>query len=218
MKQLLLALGAAAIVAVGIAVGGLLGAFGDGDARDALAAASPPGGAIGVHGQWTIDVLDADGALVSRREFHNDLANLGGGYLAGILARSGSPGQWFVITEGSDIATSSPCLSDDTVPPQPRPCRISEPGDPFPASSTITKSLEISTSADKLFLEGTLVVGRDGDIGAVATHNVQCAYGAAPPCTGYQPAFTSTAISPPISVLAGQQVLVHVEINFSAAP
>lgn len=208
MKKLRIALGAAGVVAIGITIGGLLGAFGDGDTRDALAAASPPGGAIGVHGQWTIDVLDADGALVARREFHNDLTFDGARYLAAVLGRNQRPGFWSVHLLGEGTY-DGPC---------PAGCWIREPDDPR-GGLTSTWSLAIGRSARTLHLAGTAIANVDGSISRVATYSQTCELGSPAPC-GYADAtkITSTQVSPPVALLEGQQAVVNVDITFSAAP
>lgn len=60
---------------------------------------------IKVHGNWTIEVQDPDGKLVTHREFENSLQGdpnspfngNGGGLLAGMLGRVLVPGTWVVV-------------------------------------------------------------------------------------------------------------------------
>lgn len=58
---------------------------------------------IKVHGHWTIEVRDADGTLVTHREFENALTSSGGGELARYLARSSTVGQWNVGLVGASV-------------------------------------------------------------------------------------------------------------------
>ena len=50
------------------------------------AAPEAPGESIGVHGSWTIEVLDPDGSLDERVEFDNALTDLGARRLSNIMA------------------------------------------------------------------------------------------------------------------------------------
>ncbi len=69
------------------------------------ASAKPSGGTqegIKVHGHWTIVVRDPDGKEVSRREFENALLAEGKGFLARLLARQVSVGEWVVSLNDSN--------------------------------------------------------------------------------------------------------------------
>ena len=70
----------------------------------ALPAGSPAEG-IKVHGQWTIEVRETDGTLVSRHEFENELTDCGAAILAGVLATVGDFGRWLVVL---DLGKDSP--------------------------------------------------------------------------------------------------------------
>src|SRR5439155_9641455 len=52
------------------------------------AGAQKPGDGIKVHGHWTIDVRNPDGALASHNEFENALEPGGASALSGLLGRS----------------------------------------------------------------------------------------------------------------------------------
>ena len=63
---------------------------------------------IKVHGHWTIEVRNPDGAVINHREFENSLQSSGGIALASILAGAASPGMWEIRLNGS-ASTPSPC-------------------------------------------------------------------------------------------------------------
>jgi hypothetical protein len=65
--------------------------------------ASPHGGqheGIKVHGHWTIEVRNPDGALVAHREFENSLQGGPGGranFLSSVLSRQNTVGNWIIF-------------------------------------------------------------------------------------------------------------------------
>src|SRR5438034_3470638 len=87
----------------------LVGVFSSGDARtDASSSAATTGGSdsgfgegIKVHGDWVIEVRNADGSLAERREFQNALLNPGSNFLDLTLARNMSVGEWAVALIGA---------------------------------------------------------------------------------------------------------------------
>lgn len=53
---------------------------------------------IEVHGDWTIEVVNRDGSLASRHEFHNDLGSTGNRILVGLLGRTFRRiDQWLIL-------------------------------------------------------------------------------------------------------------------------
>ena len=75
-------------------------------------AAQPPTNAmntgIKVHGHWIIEVRNPDGSLVTHREFENEIQIAGVATLAGLLARTATPGAWAI---GLGDAVSPPCTA-----------------------------------------------------------------------------------------------------------
>lgn len=163
---------------------------------------------IKVHGHWIIEIRNPDGGLVRRWEFENDLTSNGPVILSGLLSRSSVAGGW-QIGLGSGTSTD-PCGTDAA----PARCFIAE------ASSTSTspdffKNLTVGRTVDsKLLLTGNATARRNGSIPRVMTLVQVCPAQGCSPAFGFQ-SFTSTDLSSAISVVAGQQIQVTVEISFS---
>lgn len=160
---------------------------------------SPTAEGIKVHGHWTIEVREADGALVERREFENVLTPFGAGHIVQVLARETVQDRWLIQLDGGGGSTGADqlCLRDGT----PNRCVILESdADCFFQFQFCT--LTIGVEADPaLLLSGTVTAQRTGRIIQVWTST----------SAGI---FTATSIDP-IDVLEGQQVLVNVRISFS---
>jgi hypothetical protein len=186
-------------------------------ARAGTAEPSPgaPREAIKVHGDWTIEVKNPDGSLVSHHEFANALDSSGGVALAQMLARTKVAGEWGVSLwqVGSGLRPPCPSSSDGA-------CFIGEvggenPGAPF---KTLTVSVPpTGPNAGKLVLSGQATAEADGDIARVSTLVGLCAGTTAPAsCTNYRSTvFTAHNFPTPIVVLANQIVQVTVVISFS---
>jgi hypothetical protein len=68
----------------------------------------PRADGITVHGHWTIDVRNPDGALASHHEFENALEPTGATALSALLARNGTLPSWQLDLIG---ASGGPCIS-----------------------------------------------------------------------------------------------------------
>jgi hypothetical protein len=167
---------------------------------------------IKVHGHWTIEVRNADGTLVTHREFENALTSSGGGELASYLARSSTVGQWNVGLVGASVLF------------------IDEPGPAAgaPNPGTVIGTLTVSAPAN-----GTLVLSGSGTaplsttITSVFSEPSACQPTLAPSACnvasgnqtgaalGSLPAFTSATLPSPVDVTAGQTIAVTVTISFS---
>jgi hypothetical protein len=180
-------------------------------------AAEPGGGqseGIKVHGDWTIEVRNADGSLASRHQFRNALvvADLGGSsLLAGLLANYYSDPIWTVSLYGPN--TTGPCRNADS--PDPWPCHITEARSPFSGteySKDLTLSLPLQGSQHRplgtLELSGSTTAARAGTIVLVnSSWYVQArnTFGT----------FTMKALPQAIEVNAGQTIQVKVVFSFS---
>lgn len=162
-------------------------------------AAEPGGGAsaegIKVHGDWTIEVRNPDGSLVSRHEFKNALVpGQGDAMLAQLLGRTLPAFTWGVeIGEWSD--SGGPCVPQAT-PPNGMPCLAFEPG------LTVTV-----TGAATLELSGLVTARQPASLGRVATRIFVSQAGPR--------LFTEKQLSPPIPVSAGQIIQFKVVFSFS---
>jgi hypothetical protein len=196
-----------------------LGAF-DSDAakeQDASAVTSEADGAgegIKVHGDWVIEVRNADGSVAERQEFQNALTSGGSQFLDLTLARNASVGEWAVALIEIE-GVSSPCESIA--------CFITEVGgthnwgtNPQATFPTLQLSTSDPGQANQFILQGNFVATNDRDINEVQ------AWGcfAVPPslnpgvCNNAF-AVTRKTLPSPVNVVAGQQVLVAVRISFS---
>lgn len=180
--------------------------------------ASRPGGTqegIAVRGHWTIEVRNPDGSLVERREFDNALQDHGNEALVRLLAREQTPGVWSVILGGQ------PCNYDDGSPAD---CFIIEASS-YPGSGNhlfynLTVTPVGTGSSAKLVLSGSATPANTTDVLAVETRLRLCPPDVSPAdCTaagiGFTLGLTESYLSPTIPVVAGQIVMVTVEISFN---
>jgi hypothetical protein len=171
---------------------------------------------IGVSGHWVIEVREPDGTLATRREFHNALAASGAVAIAQLLAAERSTGGGLEVRLGCDGA----CCPG----PTPGVCRIVQSNSPLPVSA-VFKNLLVTRSDGTIQLRGFAVVSSSNTILAVGTNVVTCPpQVASSSCAGnagsnvsVAPTLTFTSLSPPIPVVAGQQILVTVTIGFVTA-
>ena len=227
-------LGLTAFVAAALVVGAFQsGSGGDADlASDAPnlgldagvleeAASTAPGSpneGIEVHGHWTIEVREPDGALVSHYEFENALLASGALSLGSFLSRQETLGIWRVVLYGTPlVAGDAPCLDTGT----PSECTVIESGSTLSGdqiSKTLTVDVPTSGSNQgKLVLSGNFTAGTDGNVGSVVTAVDGCAPTIAPAsnCEGSIHFMTQTILGSAVTVANGQQVLAAVVISFS---
>ena len=202
----------------------LLGAFtgGPGGAdEEASSSAGPIDGAastasdsgldegIQVHGDWVIEVRNADGSVAERREFQNAFIGNAANYLDLVLARNASVGEWGLTIIGGGICVASTF------------CFISEVGGTHswgtpPEATFATLEISAQQNPNEFVLQGNFDALGDGEIAQV--HSLACF---AIPLNLDASAcnntftFTATTLQSPVSVTAGQQVLVTVRISFS---
>ena len=172
---------------------------------------------IAVHGHWTIEVRDPDGGLVERREFDNALVMGGSTALALVAAGLQTSGVWWVDLDHGG-AGGRPCAGGTL------PCRIIESaaGGGGHVFSTLTVSVpNAGPDTGKLVLSGTATADNDTLISFVQTTLSLCDPAAAPitDCVGGSGignyTFTQASVSPAVSIVSGQQILVTVIITFS---
>jgi hypothetical protein len=183
------------------------------NAADAAGDPSGVGEGIEVHGDWVIEVRNADGSLAERREFENTLNATGAHYLTRLLDRSATMGAWAITLYGNpgpcaDISPSEYCVIRETVG-----------GALTGLTGTHFTPLSISNTQNpnELVLQGNFDAPHDGQVEWVQTW----ACITMPPnldpgqCNNAGGTFTSTQLGTPVNVLTGQQVLVTVRISFS---
>ena len=175
---------------------------------------------IAVHGHWTIEVRNTDGALVQRREFENALTSAGRMYLTGTLSRSAGVPAWGILLH-ANLPDSGPC--DTVLDTFGADCVIVEAsgsgGISLWPNATLFNTLTISPTAlgsPTLTLKGTAIATTNGTIDEVSS--LMCV--SSPP--SFDPTvcnnsnqFTTKALATPVSVSTGQQILVTVTIDFS---
>lgn len=175
------------------------------------------GTGIGVHGAWTITVLESDGSIASTTEFTNALEIGGRNLLSGVLMRFATIGNWIIDL----VSVTAEPFCEDVIR-----CRIVE------SQSTIeghSANLTVTTGDDPphpLVLTGSVEVTHAGEIGLVETFNHACFPNASESAESTKSPeqcasdggrhlfqFTGTELDP-IPVAAGQRVQVEVEIEF----
>lgn len=193
-----------------------------------LALASPPvpsaiagdaDEAVGVRGEWVIEIRDPDGTVAARRELHNALVpsnNLGQ-----LLIAQNSAGALAITADcapglNSGCVTPCPLLN----PPGFAFCKIVDPRQTGSETQAVFRNLTTVEIPGGFRLRGFFVAARDGTIGAVSTGMFTCLRTTAPSnCNNATTSASLTLglISPPVPVLAGQQVLMTVNITFATA-
>jgi len=148
---------------------------------------------INVHGAWTLDIRNPDGTLAKHVEFENALEPDGADYLASLLAGVDTVGVWNLT-----IVTSPGICGPDELPTG---CSINT--DP---EGGLTVEVIEDSGADILRLSGEVVAARDGTVFEVKTRQGDPSI-----------AFTHKilALEDQADVVAGQQILVKVDITFN---
>lgn len=170
---------------------------------------------IKVHGHWTIEVRDGANALILHREFENSIQQ-GALALAGILGRQNSSGFW-----GINLFVSSNCNNPGASATVPA-CTILEPIPNLSATPSRSNNLvlAVTNNGASLTLSGSIAAPLPLQITSVQTILSLCP--ATTPSTACATgvgvsgnSFTSTNLTTPISVQAGQIVQATVVISFS---
>lgn len=174
--------------------------------------------AVGVSGHWTLEVRNPDGTLDERVEFENHLTSPG--TWAQVMAGTQTSGAWLIHVP-EDLCADVFGTSGDGSPTS---CSMHEPGTgPFEESNedlsiTVPSSGE---NANDIVLSASFEADFDGSVGNVETQMNTCDPGVSPDvCTGNQgsvPALTQKSLSSPVSVTAGQQVLIEVVLSFDGS-
>jgi hypothetical protein len=174
---------------------------------------------IKVHGHWTIEVRNPDGAVVTHREFENSLVtngtNSGSAVLAAILAcftAGNCPNHtnvlvWEVQLDGSP----EPCTGQIPDPNNPvgtitgpAPCVLQGPAPNYP-----NYTLTATAQGTAFVLQGTVAAGENGSITKVSTF--------LPGSGPFAANFTAATLQPAqiVQVSTGQTIAVTVTISFS---
>lgn len=171
---------------------------------------------IKVHGHWTIEIRNPDGALVSRDEFENAL-NGGERVLAGLMGRLMSGPNWSVRL--SNLGVEQPCAGQAG---NPQPCLLVEPSDPIEPAPWFSKNLELIVPTGALGIPGLPLgtVELRGSITAVYSSPINQVQSLvlAPPTQGGAPFalfFSATQLATPRQVEPGQIIQVSVVFSFS---
>jgi hypothetical protein len=175
---------------------------------------------IKVHGHWTIEVRNPDGALVTHREFENSLSPQTGPLgLANVLGRVHSVGLWQVAIGNIIQSPTQPCFApagNFAIA-----CFMQEPGDtsngPFDFQTLTVSVPTTGPNTGALVLSGSFTVQTSSALAEYSTSFYYCAGTVAPATCGTQNVFTffTFAQISPINVAAGQLVQVTVVLSFS---
>jgi hypothetical protein len=180
-----------------------------------------PGEDIKVHGNWTIEVREPDGTLVSHSEFENALYQSGAATLSWVLGRKKTMGIWYIQMGMADLPCHSDFIGANSG------CFVIEPSS-GKTDSIFFKNLTVdvpTTGADayKLVLSGNFTAHHEYTLHEVVTGTYLCDPTAAPSSncetSGWSFGSTFSGYSFPsgsnVHVLAGQQVLVTVKFSFN---
>jgi hypothetical protein len=167
--------------------------------------AAGPAEGIQVHGDWTIDIYNADGSLDGHTEFSNDLLESGAQILGRLLTGNASTsGLWTInfFEFGGEL-----CPTDVS-----GRCRI---------SSVVSELIDTggTTLTETVRLQGSATAETDGLITSVSTNPGTCGGNQAPdacPTDRGSFDFTYTNLADPQPVSAGQVVSIEVLISFTS--
>lgn len=211
-RKRLALVGAGLAVAIGLVAAAAFGAFSSSVRSSAAGVDS-----VRVHGNWTIAVLSKSGKVVRTYRFHNDfqLGQFSGdAAFSGILSGGNAPGDWDVSLQGTACANVIGSF-----------CQLFEPDanttlfDPTADRKNLTVSVPTTgTDAFKVVLSGNLPAPLDGQITRVSTGLQRCSTSSTvgQDCGAGYNAITDRTLASPISVSAGQNMVVTVKISFGA--
>lgn len=178
---------------------------------------------ITVHGHWIIDVRNPDGSLVTHREFENSLVTTSGTangsmFLTGVLGRTITTGSWEInlITSNNSIhimepnSTQSATCPSDIVTCSPTLTLVAgnpvNPGVLTFAGSAIVptgQSSIVSVETDTIACPSTFLASACFNLNYLVASNGMVDY-----------PFTSTTLTPAITITPGQVVQAQVNISF----
>lgn len=168
---------------------------------------------IQVHGHWTIDVMNPDGTLASHNEFDNEL--YGKAELTRVLSGNTTVGIWGIQLDRQNSSELKPFTNQQgmRVAGYIMESRVVCPNYPN-YFKTLSKDLD-PTNIEHILLKGTAVAAFDGEIDMVRTQLSECLATTSPVSCTSEPTGTITLkYITPVTVVAGQQILVEVEISF----
>lgn len=221
LKRIYLASGVA-LVGLAAVVVALQLASGDehtleGSAAVTLDSAGATTEGVEVRGDWTIEVREPDGRLVSQREFQN--AFVGAELLSQILSKDHSLGRWAIGLSNSSFPIHHPCVINEFG----YRCVVAE-NNPDNRPNYFP-NLTVLRYNNQLHLSGSFIAQHDALIDWVVTFNVtcmgepnheECTNTTLTPAMGEIP--LSEKLFPagePIAVSENQQVFIEVVISFS---
>ncbi len=181
-------------------------------------ASAPSGAEVGVivHGDWIVTVKNSDGTVAQEHAFHNDFN--GASTVAPILAHTSATGRYWLTLSDQTGAGQNPCGDPAASASS---CFVFEADDPNGAVpfwfNTLTVDAPSSTS---VAVNATIIATRAGQFNHVRMLLSRCGATTAPSAChpGSYGNFSARTLPAPISVVAGQQILVTVTYTFSPAP
>ena len=183
------------------------------------ATASAPDGseiAVMVRGDWTVTVKNADGTVAQEHAFHNEFN--GASTLAPILAHQSATGRYWMTLSDQTGAGQNPCGDPASTAAS---CFVFEADDPNGSIPFWFGNLTVtSPGSTAVSVTGTVIATRAGQFNHVRMLLSRCSATTAPSAChpGSYGNFSARTLPAPISVVAGQQILVTVTYSFSAAP
>jgi hypothetical protein len=206
-----------ALSAVTVVVLVLVIAFAAGFSFGQATASAPDGSEIAVmiRGDWNVTVKNGDGTVAQEHAFHNEFN--GASTLAPILAHQSATGRYWLTLSDQTGAGQQPCGDPAAAAAA---CFVFEPDDPNASVAFWFGNLTVASASSSVSVTGTIIATRAGQFNHVRMLLSRCAATTAPnDChPGAYGNFSARTLPAPISVVAGQQILVTVTYTFSAAP
>jgi hypothetical protein len=180
-------------------------------------ASAPEGSEVGVviHGDWNVTVKNGDGTVAQEHSFHNDFN--GASTIAPILAHQRATGRYWLTLSDQSGAGQNPCGDPAAAASS---CFVFEADDPNGSVPFWFGNLTVTSTSGQVGVTATIIATRAGQFNHVRMLLSTCAGTATPnDChPGSYGNFSTRTLPAPISVVAGQQILVTVTYTFSPAP
>ena len=169
-----------------------------------------------VHGDWIVTVKNPDGTVAQEHAFHNDFN--GATTVARILAHASTTGRYWMTLSDQSGTNQPPCGDPAAAAAS---CFVFEADDPNGSVPFWFGTLSVTSPASPaaVVATATVIATRAGKFDHVRMLLSSCSNTTAPSAChpGSYGNFSARTLPAPITVAAGQQVIVTVTYTFSAA-
>ena len=168
-----------------------------------------------VQGAWTVTVKNDDGTVAQEHAFHNEFN--GASTVASILAHRSATGRYWLTLSDQSGAGQNMCGDPAGAASS---CFVFEADDPNGSIPFWFNTVNVTNTSGAVVINAAVIATRAGQFNHVRMLLSSCGATTTPSAChpGSYGNFSSRTLAAPISVVAGQQVLVTVTYTFAAAP